>query len=134
MITDPNTLNVTWYVDVAGSPTAYSMANLDNMDANWRHYAFTYDEMTGTATFYVDGIAVDSFDGPDNAPLVIVASTPVELGILMDFATAGQGTLDEVRLSGTALEPSGFLAPEPSNALLVGLGLVALAARRRRHH
>ena len=77
-------------------------------------------------------IAVDSFDGPDNAPLVIIANTPVQLGVLMDFATAGQGTLDEVRMSGTALGLSGLLVPEPSNALLVGLGLVALSARRRR--
>ena len=95
-------------------------------------YAFTYDEVTGTATFYVDGVAVDSFDGPDNAPLVIIADTPVELGVLMDFASAGQGTLDEVRLSDGALGPSGLLTPEPSNGLLIGLGLIALSAHRRR--
>ena len=36
VITDPNSLDVTWHVDVGGTPTAYSLTNLANMDANWQ--------------------------------------------------------------------------------------------------
>ena len=52
----------------------------------------------------------------------------------MDFSSAGQGTLDEVRISDTALGLSGLLTPEPSSGVLIGMGLVALAVRRRRRH
>lgn len=132
VLTDPNSLDLTWYVDVAGTPTAFQMTNLDNMDTNWSHYAFTYSEVNGLARFYLDGVLVQSFDGPDGAPLVIVPGTPVELGVLMDFASAGQGTLDEVKIDGSVLAPAEFLLPEPSTALLTVLGLsLALVAPGR---
>lgn len=131
VITDPNSLEVTWAVDVAGTPTAFTMSALDNMDANWSHYAFVYDEVTGIAEFWVDGTLVSSFDGPDNAGLRIASGTPIELGVLMDYSSAGQGTIDEVRIDGTALGPVAFLVPEPGTASLLGTGLVLLALRRR---
>lgn len=131
VITDPNSLDVTWHVDVAGTPTAFSMTNLDNMDTSWSHYAFSYDEVSGVATFYVDGIAVQSFDGPDNSALVLVPGTPIELGVLMDFASANQGTLDEVRIDGTVVPSGGFLLPEPGAALLLLAALPLLSVRRR---
>jgi hypothetical protein len=133
VITNPNALSVTWHVDVGGIPTAFTMSNLDDMDANWSHYAFVYDEVTGQATFYVDGVVVGFFDGPDGSPLVIVPGTSVEIGVLMDYASAGQGTMDEVRIDGTALGPLGLLlVPEPATGLQLALGLVWLAARGRR--
>lgn len=132
VITDPNTLNVTWNVDVAGTPTAYSLTNLDNMDANWSHYAFVYDETNGLASFYVDGVIAGSFDGPDNSPLIVVPGTSIELGVLMDYASAGQGTLDEVRIDGTVLSPTIFLVPEPTTGLQLALGLAMLGAVGRR--
>ena len=132
IITDPNSLNVTWHVDVGGTPTAYSMNDLANMDDSWHHYAFVYNETNGEATFFVDGMLTDSFDGPDSAPLVLLPGTPVELGVIMDYASAGQGTLDEVRIDGTVLTPGAFLTPEPATGLQLVLGLAMLAARRRR--
>lgn len=123
VLTDPNSLDLTWYVDVGGTPTAFQMTNLDDMDTSWSHYAFTYDEVGGLAQFYVDGVLVQSVDGPDGAPLVLTAGTPVELGVLMDFASAGQGTIDEVRIDGSVLSPGSFLLPEPTTALLMALGL-----------
>lgn len=133
IIGDPNSLDVTWHVDVAGTPTAYSLSDLDDMDASWSHYAFAYDEASGLATFYVDGVVAGSFDGPDNSPLVLVAGTPVEVGVLMDYASAGQGTVDELRIDGSVLPPGGFLAvPEPRSALLLGLGLCLLPRGKRR--
>ncbi len=132
LISDPNSLDVTWHVNVGGTPTAFTMSNLDNMDASWSHYAFTYDEVSGMAVFWVDGVPVQSVDGPDNAPLVLVPGTPLEIGVLMDYASAGQGTMDEVRLSGTSLPSTGFLVPEPATGCLLGLGLAAFAAAGRR--
>jgi hypothetical protein len=131
VLTDPNSLELTWWVDVGGTPTALQMANLDNMDTNWSHYAFTYSDFSGIGRFYVDGALVRTVDGPDGAPLLLLPGTPIELGVLMDYASAGQGTLDEVRIDGSMLSPGGLLIPEPSTALLFGAGLgLALAARR----
>ena len=48
----------------------------------------------------------------------------------MDYASAGQGTIDELRISNAALGPSGFLVPEPSTGALVALGTAVLAMRR----
>lgn len=42
-----------------------------------------------------------------------------------------QGAMDEVRISDVALAPNQFLIPEPSAALLGGLGLLGLLRRRR---
>jgi len=131
LITDPNSLDVTWYVDVGGTPTAFTMSNLDDMDANWSHYAFSYDETSGVATFRVDGAVVQSVDGPDGAPLLLAPGTPVEIGVLMDYSSAGQGTIDELRLSGSSLGDSALLIPEPRTASLLALGLLAFGARRR---
>jgi Concanavalin A-like lectin/glucanases superfamily/PEP-CTERM motif len=131
LITDPNSLDVTWYVNVGGTPTAFTMSNLANMDASWSHYAFSYDEASGVATFRVDGVVVQSVDGPDGAPLLLAPGTPVEIGVLMDYSSAGQGTIDELRLSGSSLGDSALLIPEPSTASLLALGLAAFGARRR---
>lgn len=108
------------------------MSGLANMDDSWSHYAFVYDETNGEATFFVDGVVAGFFDGPDSAPLVLLPGTLVELGVLMDYASAGQGTLDEIRIDGTVLTPDTFLAPEPATGLQLALGLAMLAARRRR--
>jgi hypothetical protein len=133
VIANPNSIDVTWHVDVGGTPTAYSFTDVTNMDASWHHYAFSYDEVDGLASFFLDGVLLESFDGPDGAPLVLVAGTPIEAGVLMDYASAGQGTLDELKIDGTVLDIEELLlSPEPGTATLLGLGLLLLAARSRR--
>ena len=130
-ITSPNALSLTYHVDDGGRTRAYSLLKLDNMDANWSHYAFTYDHITGLATFFVAGVSVASCDGLDNAPLVILTGTSVGGGVLMDYASAGEGAIDEVKIDGTALAPGGFLLPEPAAGRLTSVGVLALALRRR---
>lgn len=132
LLTDPNSLDLTWWVDVAGTPTQLQMTNLDNMDTSWSHYAFTYSDFSGIGRFYIDGVLVATVDGPDGAPLLLAPGTPVELGVLMDFASAGQGTIDEVRIDDTALSPGAFLIPEPTTGLLLGAAVLAATRRGRR--
>jgi hypothetical protein len=130
-LADPNSLDLTYWVDVGGAATSFQLLALDNMDTNWSHYAFTYEEISGLARFYLDGTLISSFDGPDNSPLVIIPGTPIELGVLMDYASAGQGTMDEVKIDNRPISPAAFLIPEPSTGLLLGFAL--MAAGRRRH-
>ena len=83
--------------------------------------------------FEFSGLLLQSFDGPDGAPLVLLDGTPIEAGVLMDYASAGQGTLDELKIDGTVLDSEELLLnPEPGTATLLGLGLLLLAARSRR--
>lgn len=135
VIDNPNALTVTWFVDdPLGGVTQLQLTGLDDLDTSWSHYAFSYDAATGVGSFFVDGSEVASIDGPDNAPLLWDSSTPVEVGLLMDFAAANFGTMDEVRLHDTSLAPSDFLSsvPEPGAALLLAFTGLALAGRRPR--
>ena len=109
------------------------MNNLDNMDASWSHYAFVYDEVSGLAEFWIDGVSAATVNAPAGSPLVLIAGTPVELGVLMDFADADQGTLDEVKIHAQAISPGGMLLPEPSTgAAFLAAGVALGLARRRR--
>jgi MYXO-CTERM domain-containing protein len=134
IITDPNALNITYHVsDGAGGSTAVTLTGLDNMDATWRHYAFTYDHLQGLGEFFVDGVLVGSDDGPDDRALVWGFQTGLTVGLLMDYAAAFNGTLDEVRIDDGALPIAQFLStPEPSSATLGMIGLAALAFLGRR--
>jgi len=130
VIANPNSVDVTFHVsDGAGGAVAQSMLGLVDMDDTWSHYAFTYDETTGIATFFVDGVAVRSLDGPDDRPLVWGTQVPVQLGERMDFAAAFNGTLDEVRIRDTST--GALLVPAPGAGTLVLLG-GGLAVRRGR--
>jgi len=131
VLTDPNSLDLTFHVDIGGTPTAFSMNNLDNMDASWSHYAFLYDEVAGLGEFWIDGTRVRSVSTAAGSPLVLVPGTPLELGVLMDFASADQGTLDELKIHDEAIPASQMLLPEPSTSLaLVLSGLLVLRRRR----
>jgi hypothetical protein len=132
-IENPSSLDITYWVDVGGVPTSYQLQNVYDMDTVWRHYAFSYDDATGLASFYVDDVVVASFDGPDNAALHWGTDVDLQVGDLMDFAGAFNGTLDELRIHDRVMLPAQFLtSPEPGTAILVLTGLVGLAANRRR--
>jgi hypothetical protein len=131
-IGNPNALSITYYVsNGAGGGVAVTLNTGHNMNATWHHSAFTYDQASGVGRFYVDGVVVATNDGVDGRALYWGGATTLVVGQLMDYASAFNGTMDEVRVSNTALDPTQFLGAvaEPASALLFGLALAAFAAQ-----
>jgi hypothetical protein len=132
-ITNPNNLSITYYVsNGAGGGIAVTLNTGHNMNATWHHYAFTYDAATGVGAFYVDGVVVASNDGIDGRALYWGGASPLRVGLLMDYAAAFNGTMDELRLSDTALPPTQLLGAvaEPAAGLLLALAFLAARARQ----
>jgi len=131
-ISNPNALSITYYVsNGAGGGVAVTLNTGHNMDATWHHYAFSYDQTSGVGAFYVDGVVVVSNDGVDGRALYWGGASPLRVGQLMDYASAFNGTLDELRLSNVALSSTQFLGAvaEPAALLLLGLACAASQAR-----
>jgi len=135
-IWNPSSLDIEYWVeDGAGGAMQVQILDVFDMDANWHHFAFTYDEVTGNGYFFVDGTAVGWNDGPAGRALVWGNMVDVRVGDLMDYASAFNGTLDELRIMD---EVPSFgaptLAPEPGRLALASTGLVGLVVlgRRRR--
>jgi concanavalin A-like lectin/glucanase superfamily protein len=133
-IANPNALSITYHVsNGAGGSVAITLNTGHNMDATWRHYAFTYDQATGVGSFYVDGAVVASSNGVDGRALYWGGASTLLVGQLMDYASAFNGTMDEVRLSNVALPSTQFLGAvaEPASALLLGLAFAAAFRQAR---
>jgi hypothetical protein len=133
-ISNPNALVVSYHVsNGAGGGIAVTLNTGHNMDATWRHYAFSYDSATGVGTFYVNGVAVVSNNGVDGRALFWGGASPVQIGQQMDYASAFNGTMDEVRLSNVALGATQFLSavPEPAVLALLALGWWAAVLQTR---
>lgn len=99
----------------------------------WNHYAVTFDSTTKTSTLYINGNFASAATNAawtgywDAADLVrsIVGS---------DANNSISGLYDDARVYNGALSPSEVAAlavPEPSSAILLGLGGFALLRRRR---
>jgi len=136
-IWNPSSLDIEYWVeDGAGGSMRVQILDVFDMDANWHHFAFTYDELSGNGYFWVDGTAVGWNDGPAGRALVWGTMVDVQVGDRMDFASAFNGTLDEVRiLDEVAGSAAPTLAPEPGRLALASTGLaglVVLGRRRRR--
>ncbi len=133
LLDTPNDLQLTYYVsDGGGGGTAVVLSTGHDMDATWRHYAFTYDALSGVGSFFVDGVEVATNDGPDARPLFWGTQVDLEVGFQLDFAAANNGTVDELRIDDNSLPAMGFQnVPEPGTASALALGLGALAAWRR---
>ncbi len=86
-------------------------------DADWDHFAFTYDQNTGVGQAFVNGTQVAINDGPDGEALTWPAATALLVGNGMDggppFSTNSDGFFDELRISNTALGPAQFLNASP---------------------
>lgn len=100
----------------------------------WYHVAAVGDAVAGTLKLYVNGAEVGSIGGFTGL-FDPAGNTTWTLGRGQFGGNAGdqlRGQLDEVRFSDVALTPAQFLyVPEPSVALLGGLGVLGLLRRRR---
>lgn len=71
--------------------------------ADFHDYEFTYDNCSGAATFWVDGVPVESFDGPENQDLYWVGAGDGFYGTHIDNACNQTEGLDYVELGGNTL-------------------------------
>ena len=95
-------------------------ALLDNLSL----YAAMFDSDANPLT--ANSIMLDFSELFDFDPTIdAIAAYVVANGTLPDFTGEGEGQLYRV-------ETNDFVIPEPSTALLLGLGLVGLAVRNRR--
>jgi len=110
----------------------------------WTHAVLSWDSTAGT-TLYLDGLQTDSGIPPvsTTATHTIFAGNPLNFGRteILHFTTwlydYGEATIDDTYIYNRPLSPTEVstlysVVPEPSTALLLGIGLSALAATRRR--
>jgi hypothetical protein len=111
-------------------------------DANWHMYTWTFDTTSGALSSYFDGTLVETFTATAaNKTMANSNSAVGGLGIKADsgaFLPAGV-VMDEVWVFNQILTgPEVMLLrttnaiPEPTSLALLGLGGLALAARRKR--
>ena len=104
-ITDFNSVDVTYYVDDGGGGSqAVSINTSHDMNADWDHMAWTYDQATGVGRFYANGneVGVSSLATPGQA-LVWGGAGDIIIGHDMSGDGYPGGTLDELRISNEAL-------------------------------
>jgi hypothetical protein len=104
----------------------------------WQHLAITYDDTLEIKTLYVDGVSVAT----SNDSITPNDTTPFNIGSGQDFGDGFRflGDIDDIGVWNEALGAAQIQdvmmngVPEPVSAglLLLGIGTLALIARRRR--
>lgn len=135
LIDDPTSLRAL-YSTASGSVTINGGFNFPSSNGEWTHVAFTYEQATGLAQLFVNGIVIGMNDGPDGEALTWPAGGDFVVGPDIDgFTLRGESIFDELRITDMALEPSQFLnvlnVPEPTTAVLLALGVAMCALSRR---
>ncbi len=131
------TPNFGWELGSAPNQSNFVLNTTPLPVGQWSHLAFTMDS-SSNFVFYLNGasigggIALEPFGGGVN-------NNPLYIGTRADFFTTMNGNLDEIGIWNTALSANEIntvftdgIIPEPSAALLGLLGVLGLAARRRR--
>ena len=107
----------------------------DVVNGIWHHFAMVLDRSSAEVRGYLDGEhRVTDTWGAAAADVTNAQSTYIGRRDGSTIPGHFVGWIDEVRITQAALQPSQLLnvIPEPSTALLLGIGLSALAVRREK--
>lgn len=105
-------------------------------DGLWHHYAWVHPADSGQVDMYYDGQLVGSLLAGSLVDVDLGSNPRMSVILEHSPSVSPHLTIDEVRVSDTALVPAQLLSavPEPSTLALAGIGLAGMlwcAARRR---